>query len=436
VEEATGSLTTERPAATLRLADIEAGETLYVAVESTSGNLLPTVLLRDFGGKPLQASNLDGQSARATLEYAFPENATGYTLDVRAANAPDGTATTGDFRALLGLNAPEVLTGQATATGGGVLKKPIEVQVGVRIERISQVNSQDENFTMLGSMRMDWTDPALAFSPAECNCDVKVYTEKEFDRFLADVQSRWPDFVFFNQLGNRWVQSRAAAIWPDGRARYGESFTTTFQADFDFRKFPFDTQQFPIYMDLLLPANIYAVADLPGFSAISQEHGEDEFVISEFTTAAETVEGRVTDSPVSRFSFNFSAPRHQDYYVLQVFVPILLIILISWFTFFLHDYTRRIEAAAANILLFIAFSFSLSDNYPRLGYITFLDAVMAVTFTFNVLVLIYNVYMKRLENKGRLERVEHIDRILDWAYPFLYLTLIGLVALWFFRGGV
>ena len=64
---------------------------------------------------------------------------------------------------------------------------------------------------------MDWTDPELAFSPDSCNCSVKLYSDKEVDRFLAEVGSRWPAFTFFNQLGNRWIQSRAAAIWPDGR---------------------------------------------------------------------------------------------------------------------------------------------------------------------------------------------------------------------------
>lgn len=432
VEEASGSLTAERPSNSLKLSDIEAGETLYVAVEPTSGNLIPTVILRDFGGKPIQAGNLTGQTSRTTLQHTFAERATAYTLEIRAAEGSDGTTTSGDYRAVVGLNAPDVLTGFATITGSGVLQTPTDVQVGIRIERISEVDSQGEDFTVLGSMRMDWIDTALAFSPDSCNCDIKLYTEKEFDRFLADTQSRWPDFVFFNQQGNRWVQSRAAAIWPDGRARYGESFTLTYQADFDFRKFPFDTQLFPIYLDLLLPADTYTVSDLPGFSGINPEHGEDEFIITDFTTTSETVTGRVTDLPVSRYSFTFEAPRHQDYYVLQVFVPILLIILISWFTFFLGDYGRRIEASAANTLLFIAFSFSLSDNYPRLGYITFLDAVMAVSFAFNTLVLLYNVYMKRMENEGRLERVARIDRFFDWAYPFLYLGLIGLVALWFF----
>ena len=432
VEETTGTLSAERPAATVRLVDIRAGETLFAAIETTSGTLVPTIILRDFGGKPIQAGNLAGQTSRSTLQYTFAENASGYTLEIRAAEGSDGAATAGDYRAVVGLNAPDVLTGFATMTGSGVLKTPTDVQVGIRIERISDVDSQGEDFTVLGSMRMDWTDPALAFSPDTCNCDVKLYAEKEFDRFLDEVNSVWPDFVFFNQQGNRWVQSRAAAIWPDGRARYGESFTMTYQADFDFRKFPFDTQLFPIYLDLLLPADMYTVSDLPGFSGINPDHGEDEFIITDFTTASETVTGRVTDLPVSRFSFTFDAPRHQDYYILQVFVPILLIILISWFTFFLGDYSRRIEASAANTLLFIAFSFSLSDNYPRLGYITFLDAVMAVSFAFNTLVLLYNVYMKRLENEGRIERVAHIDRFFDWAYPFLYLGLIGLVALWFF----
>jgi hypothetical protein len=437
VEEVTGTLSAERPAATLRLARIEAGDTLYVVVNPVSGDLIPTVVLRDFGDKPVQAANLEGGNSQTVLEFTFAEEAENYQLEIEAAAGPDGAITAGDYVAQLGLNAPEVLSGEgATVTGGAILEPPIDVQVGIRVERISEVDSQGEDFTVLGSMRMDWTDPALAYSPDSCNCNVKIYTEKEFDRFLAEVNSVWPDFVFFNQQGNRWTQSRTAAIWPDGRARYGESFTTNFQADFDFRKFPFDSQLFPIYLDLLFPADVYTVSDLPGFSGISGEHGEDEFIIEGFTTTSEIVPGRVTDLPVSRYNFSFNAPRHLDYYMLQVFVPILLIILISWFTFFLRDYNRRIEASAANTLLFIAFSFSLSDNYPRLGYVTFLDAVMAVAFVFNTLVLLYNVFMKRLESEGRLEQYAYVDRFFDWAYPLIFLGLIGIVAVWFLVIGI
>ena len=432
VEEASGTLTAAAPTVSLKLVDIDAGATLTAYAEATSGNLIPTLIVRDFGGKAVEAGNLRGQEPQAALQYTMTESAVGYTLEVRAAALPDGTVTEGDYRVLVGLNAPEVLTGQAQPQGGKVLEAPIEVQTGLRILRISSVNSQDENFGVVGSLRMDWTDPDLAFSPDSCNCSVKLYTEKEFDRFLAEVGSRWPSFTFFNQLGNRWIQSRTAAVWPDGRARYAEHFNTTFQADFDFQKYPFDTQTFPIYLDLLYPTSMYTMTELPGYSAIDPAHGEDEFIISDFTTAASTVMPSAANNPVSRLTFSFSAPRHLNYYSLQVFLPIILIILISWFTFFLRDYTRRIEAAAANILLFIAFSWSLAGNYPRLGYITFLDAVMGVTFAVNVLVLLYNVYMKRLENQGKDERVQRIDNVLDWAYPLSYAALIGVVILLFF----
>ncbi|MFL7839520.1 MAG: hypothetical protein ACK2T4_04950 [Candidatus Promineifilaceae bacterium] len=431
VSEETGVLTPEQPLAVLDLVDMQPGDTFYAFVEAVEGDFTPQVILRDFGDKPVQAANVGGEEPAAVLEFTMPEEAVGYTLEIASASGSD-QLTSGKFRALLGLNASEVRTGQASVSGSPLLKKAAEVQVGVKIDRISEVDSAGENFTVIGSVRMDWQDPNLAFSPDSCNCDMKLYTEKEFDDFLAEASSRWPDFSFFNQLGNRWIQNRAVAVWPDGQARYVERFSTTFQADFEFQKFPFDSQQFPVMVDMILPEDVYKLVELPGYSEISPDHGEDEFIVGEFKSAPYTViDSAGADRPVSRMTFFFDAPRHLNYYVLQIFVPILLIIAISWFTFFLKDYTRRIEAAAANILLFIAFNFSLASNYPRLGYITFLDAIMAVTFIVNVLVLLYNVQMKRLEMAGMSERVEKIDNVLDWAYPVTYLVLIGVVAYFF-----
>jgi hypothetical protein len=147
------------------------------------------------------------------------------------------------------------------------------------------------------------------------------------------------------------------------------------------------------------------------------------------------VESGSTGEPTSRFTFEFSAPRHLNYYVLQIFVPILLIVLISWFTFFMRDFTQRAQAAAANVLLFIAFSFSLSDNYPRLGYLTFLDVIMGITFIVNTLVVLYNVYLRHLESHGQLPRAERLDHVMDWVYPATYAILFVVAALLVLRGG-
>jgi hypothetical protein len=244
------------------------------------------------------------------------------------------------------------------------------------------------------------------------------------------VEGRWPEFTFQNQQGNRWTQNRLAVVWSDGRALYFERFTTIFQVDFDFRPFPFDTQEFIIRVDALFPEEYYVYADLEGFSEISSEHGEDEFIITDFDTEI-TSEQASTQSATSRFTFSFTAPRHLNYYIFQIFVPILLIIGVSWITFFLRDYGRRIEVATANLLLFIAFSWTLADNYPRLGYLTFLDAVMAIMFVINALVVAYNVWLRRLEMNDQGDLAERIDRVMDWVYPVAYIVLFGAVVVMF-----
>ena len=364
------------------------------------------------------------------MQEAFSEWSENTVLEVHGGN-PDDPVKQGDFRLLVGLNQPDVLAGSAELTELTVLSEPIEVKIGVKLQQIIDVNFQDEFFSVVASMRMEWTDPALAFSPDSCQCRQKVYTEKEFDRFLADVNGEWPDFTLYNQQGNRWVQNRVVVVEPNGHSTYFERFSTNFQVDFDFRKFPFDTQSFPIRVDMLYPVQNYYLSDLEGFSEISQDHGEDEFIITGFETYIASVESS-TSSIVSRFTFEYEAPRHLNYYILQIFVPILLIVLISWWTFFLKDYNKRIEVAAGNVLLFIAFSFSLTENYPRLGYMTFMDAIMSMIFIVNALVLIYNVYLRRLEMAKQSARAERIDNIMDWLYPVLYIVATGIVYYLFF----
>jgi len=308
---------------------------------------------------------------------------------------------------------------------------PVEVQIGLKIEDMVEVNKQQESFTIVGALRMEWTDPNLSFDQEVCQCRVKVFTEDNFVQFQSEYKDRWPDFTFYNQHGDQSVQNRLVVIEPDGSALYFERFTTSFHTDFDFHRYPIDSQEFIIKLNLLYPEDVYYLKELPSFSGIDSELGQEEFILSNFNAQLSSIRNNLGVES-SRYTVKFEGLRHLEYYIIRIFLPILGILSIAWAVFFLKDYHKRVELILANVVLFITFSFSLSENYPRLGYPTFLDAIMTLTLIINILLLLINVYMKVLENKGELDRADNIDRKLKWMYPtLLAITLLLIVVIFF-----
>ena len=430
VQEYTGSLGDSRPSISLPLYEFDPGDKLTIRVETTSGNLVPILVLRDYGGKPVSVINLQGKDNHAILEYDFPEGGQSYTLEINA-GLKEELPTSGEFRLLAGVNAPEVTSGVLEPNSQDVLRLPTEVQTGIKLQQIVSIDQSNEIMTAVGTIKLAWKDPKLAFSPDECNCQVREFTENNFNQFLVETGGDWPDFTFFNQQGNRWTLNRIVDILPDGSVTYLERFSTNFQLNFDFAQYPFDVETFNIYVDMLYPEDRYVMVPMEDFSEIDPEHGEDEFILTDFNTSVSSVLSSRA-YPTSRFTFHFAAPRYKMYYLFRIFVPILLIISVSYVTFFLKDYTKRVEVATGNLLLFIAFSWSLAEEYPRMGYLTFVDVIMAITFAVNTLVVIYNVYLKWLEIHNQVEKADHIDRYADWVYPLGYLVLFGSTVLYFF----
>lgn len=429
IQEVTGTLTQERMERTYILQQVDAEETLYIYLEGTTGNLRPVVVLEDFGQKPLRSGNFTGQETSTSFEYKFEEANNNARL-VISSGTEDGERTTGDYRLLVGLNSPDVLDGEAEPSGQPVVQDVIEVQVGIQMDQIASVDQKAENYDVVANLIFSWQDPELAFSPDTCECYSKLFNLSEFVEWTLDNEKRWPEFILFNQQGNRWSQNELVSINTEGEATYFERFSVTLQApDFNFRKFPFDSQDFYIRVQSLYSDDVYIYTDLEGASKLGSQLGEEEWQVTDFDTIIETVENL---GERSQFSYHFNANRALTFYIIRIFIPLTLIILVAWITFFLKNYTRRIEITTGNLLLFIAFNFTISDFLPRLGYLTFLDVILASTFAISVVVVAFNVYLRRLEVNGKEELALRIDQYTIWIYPLAFIVTFGLIYADFF----
>ncbi|MCA9949373.1 MAG: hypothetical protein KDE48_07005 [Anaerolineales bacterium] len=425
VQQLTSDIGENRTQRSSVLNPIAAGDTLYFYVGSATPDFVPQLTLKDYSGRTIQESNPFASGQSTTLQYTPLDDSENMQLIVTGL---DGTK--GEFRLLAGLNEPAVLTGEALPQGRAIVQGPTEVLINTRLEQITGVDQKAENYGGAYLIEMRWNDPSQAFNPDDCQCTFKTFIGSGLAQLLNDDSFRWPNFTIFNQQSNRWIQNQGMVVESNGDMLYFERFTTTLQApDFNFRAFPFDTQQFYLRVDALFPDNFFVFNGPLEASQIGDQLGEEEWRLIEYSTEVSTVENVVVN-PSSRFSFGFQANRHLNFYIMRIFVPTILIILVSYFTFFLQDYSKRIDVTSGNLLVFVAFNFTISDNLPRLGYLTFLDAMLAGVFVITALVIAFNVFLRRLELKGKKELAQRIDSYTLWLYPIAY--LIGGIILYIY----
>jgi len=430
VQEVTATLAPEKDHTFFPLVQLDPGETLHAFVEATSGKLKPSLKLRDFGKKVVWADTFSEETKSAQLQYTFEKGDRNYVLHLEGVGK-DSTETTGDFRLLVGIDAPEVLQGKARPWGRSIVREPIKVRTAIQLDQITSISQKAQNFNVVGNLFMEWIDPSFAFSPDTCKCGKKVFEPSQFDKFVKENGLLWPRFIFYNQQGKRFSQEAVFHVFPNGKIKYFERFAVTLQApDFNFAKIPFDPQQFFIRIVCLEAQELYVYTVDTELTKVGQKLGEVEWYITNLEAQISSLE---FDEFKSMYSFRFVAKRHLSYFVFRIIVPLLLIVMVSWVTFFLGDYAKRIDVSGGNLLVFVAFNFTIASALPRLGYLTFMDAFLILGFAVTALTVAYNVGLKRLETRGKKDLGHKIDKYFVWCYPVLYAGGLFMIYLYFFH---
>jgi hypothetical protein len=428
VQEITGQITEEREYIQFPLNTLDEGDTLYVFVETISGDLKPTIKLRDYGNRLLSFDNLSGENDKAELQYTLKEEGAHYTLVVRG-DSGNENVTEGTFRILIGTNNPKVLTGKSDTRGRPIISEPIEVNVSLLIDQITNIDQRKENFTVVGYLVLKWVDPGFAYNPDSCKCNEMDYTSEQFDQYIKKNNLDWPRFLILNQQGKRFIQEDNFRVYPDGEVSYFERFTVTLQApDFDFRRFPFDPQQFFFKLLLFTPIDFYVFKPNKELPAVGDKLGEEEWLINDFHTVVKT---KTYNKTFSEYILQIDASRHIDYYTFRIFLPLLLILIVTWGTFFMKDYTNRIAISVSVLLILVVFNFSIGKDLPRLGYMTFMDSILFTAFLVTALSVLFNVFFRRLETTEKIELADTIDIYVTYAFPIVCMVALTCL-IWIF----
>ena len=124
----------------------------------------------------------------------------------------------------------------------------------------------------------------------------------------------------------------------------------------------------------------------------------------------------------SGYSFEFTASRNVEHYILKVILPLVLIVMMSWSVFWTEptNSNTQFSIAVTSMLTLIAYRFAVDTQLPRLPYMTRLDAFFLVSTLLVFLSLIEVLVTTVLDNNQQLERAKKLDRYCRVIVPVIF----------------
>jgi Neurotransmitter-gated ion-channel ligand binding domain len=203
--------------------------------------------------------------------------------------------------------------------------KPIEVHLAILIANLPTIDEVNEQYSITGFLIAGWVDPRLAATKR---------LAPQGNNIPADSVWR-PEFEFINAVVPHQRYDTALTLMPGGRMRYFERFSATLSSKFDLRRFPFDSQTLILvispFANQLRTVNL--VSDQHGLPITSREVSSYTSLAQWNLTGADVASRTVSVSEAVRSSevrFSIHVERRYQFYIWKVFLPLIVMVLISW----------------------------------------------------------------------------------------------------------
>jgi hypothetical protein len=185
----------------------------------------------------------------------------------------------------------------------------------------------------------------------------------------------------------------------------------------ELRKFPFDTQVLAFEFQPFLSAASqirFASEALPGTGINPDQHTElAAWKLEDLRYTTDKLVHDPFQAETHEALFQITARRRAGFYLWKIFLPLMMII---------------VKIPMTMLLSMVAFQFTVTRDLPRIGYITFLDAVFIASFVFCFLGIFEITLVYCLQKFNRRPLAVRLHTMGRWAYPLAYLSVISVLA--------
>jgi hypothetical protein len=307
--------------------------------------------------------------------------------------------------------------------------KRITVAVALQILNISDIDEVRHRFQMVGYLIAEWKDPRLGFTPQAGWEKFRTYS-------IGQVWS--PHFDFVNAVVPHSAFDTTMRVYPDGTVRYSERSSAELSNTFRLRTFPFDRQTLEILVHpTVAEEGIVEFSRLGGDRSISAEprvySSLAQWQVAGLRASVGQIPGIAGES-VTEISFTLSIVRRSGFYIWKVFVPLLLMVTLSFTVFWIdsEELNSQVDIAATTILTVIAFAFAIQANLPKVPYLTFIDLFFLVCYLFVFFPAIEITVVHRAMRSGHGEFARRLNRLCRIALPVAFIVVNLLIVARFF----
>jgi hypothetical protein len=288
---------------------------------------------------------------------------------------------------------------------------------------IPSIDETDERFLVDAYLLARWRDPRLKHPPRPDGLPARYAPDQ--------IWHPYPEIV--NAVHPRERQDIALGADADGTVNYLERFDAEISSKFLLRSFPFDSQTLQIVIHPFAGNLKTVVFDLDRTGSwISAKFNsysslaEWEVVGMSSALGTASVAGR----KLSEARFEIRIKRHYQYYLWKVFLPLFLMVMLSWTIFWMEtfDLQNQIQVAVITLLTVIAFALAISSSLPKVPYLTFSDAFFLTCYIF-VFVAILEAMVVHVTHRIRGEDPGlMIRKISRWLVPVAFCLTIAAIS--------